>query len=392
MRYRGKARGNGTRTAAAALLLFVPHLSLFGTGCADSADRAREVFRAEEIVEGDLLLNTDLDEPDGAEAGARCVAHSFDAELIPWLESRIESLPAFKSEGYVAPGAAEVQHFRDALGHVLAGDYCAAAAAASGAGYELLTIHDTGWNAKTLLLLQPEPGADYGRGLYLVRTGAGRDLVLEAPHPLYDLRSALVAAEVFQAAGGRALAVAGAHRCANAMPAGCDGTTSVCNDDDWGPYRESDMAHVDDSFFQVFHEVLSTEQPSTVTVQVHGMASGDDDPEFSAGDGTETDNPDEWHLPNLLAADLGQRIAAAGSTKPGNSCNREGDENVNCGKTNMQGRFSNGVEAGKICITEAASGTGAFVHLELSKELRHPDINLGPRLVIDSILEVVPAY
>lgn len=390
MRHGGQAMGNGTRTAAAALLFFLLHPLLLGAGCAESGGHAPEVFVAEEILARDRFLSTDFDGQDGADVVAPCLQETFDADLVQWLESRIEDYPGIDSESYVVPDSEELRQFRDTLALLMVADHCAAAAAAAGAGYELVTMFDTGNNGGVLYLLQPESGAERGRGLYVVRPDAARELVIEAPHPIYDLRSALAAAAIFRFTGARALAVAGTHRCANAAPAGCDGTTSVCNGGEWGSYRESDMAHVDGSFFQVFHEVLSTEQPSTVAVQLHGMASNDDDPEFSVSDGTEADNPDSQHPPNLLAADLAQRIAAAGSKKPGNSCNRESDKNVNCGKTNTQGRFSNGVPADAVCTTAPGAGTGAFIHLELSKELRHPGGSLGPHLIIDTVLELVP--
>lgn len=358
--------------------------------CAGTEPGTPEVLQPEEIVTSDLASGSDFTESDSVEAVQGCVLDTFDADLLQWLEARIEGYPGIDTETYVAPDAEALDAFRTALALVVTGDYCGAAAIAPAAGYELVLLTDMKEAGGGVHLLQPEAGTNDGRGVYLVRPDAVRDLVLEAPHPVYDLRSAQVAARIFLISGARALAVAGAHRCANSAAAGCDGTTKVCNDGEWGPYRESDMAHADQSFFQEFHQVLSTEAPDTVTVQVHGIASGDDDPEFSVSDGTKIDLPDQAHPPNLLAADLEARLAAAGSAKPGNSCNREGDKNFYCGTSNMQGRFSNGVAPEAICTTAADIGTGAFLHLELSKELRHPGGILGPEMVIDAVLEVIP--
>ncbi len=359
--------------------------------CAAAESDFQEVVQSEEILIADSVFTADFTEPDSVETVADCVLDTFDSDLVQWLELLLEDYPGIDSESYLAPDAEELQHFRDALALLVVDDHCAAAAAAESAGYELMKALGADAGGVEWFLLRPAEATGHGRGMFIVRGNAVRELVLEAPHPLYDLGSGLLAAEVFQASGARALAVAGAHRCANAAPAECDGSTTVCNDGQLGAYRESDMAHVDGSYFQVFHEVLSTEHASTVTVQVHGMASDEDDPEFSVSDGTGYDNPDDQHPPNVLAAALEQRVAAAGGDKPGNSCNREGDKNVLCGKSNVQGRFTNGVAGDEVCAVAPTTGTGAFLHVELSKDLRHPGGILGPEMVIDTVLEVIPA-
>ena len=92
----------------------------------------------------------------------------------------------------------------------------------------------------------------------------------------------------------------------------------------------------------------------------------------------------------MLAEHLVKLTKAAGSTKPGNSCNRAGDLNLLCGSTNTQGRFSNGVAAESACVTSASIATGRFVHAELSKAIRDSSGALGPQVFIDALKLTFP--
>lgn len=71
---------------------------------------------------------------------------------------------------------------------------------------------------------------------------ASRDLIVEVPHPVFDLDTHRQGADLFRGADARVLLLAGTHRCSNRALSPCDGQTDVCEDD--GRYHVSDMAHV----------------------------------------------------------------------------------------------------------------------------------------------------
>jgi len=318
----------------------------------------------------------------------RFLTATSSVDLLEWLVQIVSALPGPGSEGLLIPSGLELSDFGDSVDSLLAGDVRRAAASAELAGYRIAVIMDLGNDGELLHALVPSPGNEDGRGYYIVRPAASvvRELVIEAPHPRFDGETGRISADLFRKSGARTLAVAGTHRCANSRATQDDGETRVCNHGAWGPYRESDMAHSGDSFFQLFHEIASTEHPRTVTVQLHGFNERDSLPEFSISDGTREDVEDDDYLPNRLSAALEARILAAGSLRQANCCNRSGDINLLCGTANSQAGFSNRIPAA--CAAPTASGR--FIHLELSRELRYPGGILEPHLAVEAIIEVFP--
>ncbi len=329
--------------------------------------------------------------------GARLFAvdpPSMTQNLVTWTTTTVAGLPDEDSFGFSVPSAQEIADFSDAVQALVDEDVPAAQTAAALVDYEVVLFHDSGQADELLWGLFPVAGNTDGRGYFFVRPQATvrRDLVLEAPHPINDSRSAVLTAQIFRESRARAFAFAGAHRCSNTgLFSGCSGVTDACADTEQG-FLESDMAHTPTSFFHAFHEVTSIETADTITVQVHGFSSDSTDPEFSVSDGTNDDTNVLLHLANGFAAELEARIAAAVApatpAKDGNSCNRVGDLDLKCGTVNTQGRFTNGSAA--VCTANAPAATGGFMHMELSHELRHPGGVLEPQLVIDALNTVIP--
>lgn len=312
-------------------------------------------------------------------------------DLVAWIQQAVTAYPGANTEGFVVPDPAELSAFYDASAALMADDWAAAEASASLVGYQAVLLQDNG-TRPLLLALVPEPwsaaqpfGGD-GRGVFIARATRDStvDVVLEAPHPRYDTRSGLVAAMAFRQLAARALAVAGTHRCANMMLSMCSGTTGACGGSGQ-PYRESDMAHTADGFFQAFHEAADAAQPATL-LQVHGMSSAPDEPIASISDGTSANLADEQYASNQLAAAIGSFASAAGSSKDAGSCNRSGDPNLLCGSTNTQGRFTNGVASADVCtMSSGGMASGRFLHAELAPELRDPNSSIGPQVFIDAL-------
>jgi hypothetical protein len=326
-------------------------------------------------------------------AGAQSYT-TLSQDLVTWTETTADNLPFRDSFGFVEPTAQDIVEFQEAVDALLDGDLATADTEAADVDYEVVLFTDIGNGNELLHGLFPIATNSDGRGYFLVRPEAQtrRRLVLEAPHPRNDQRSAVVASEVFRASGARAFFFAGTHRCANTGQfTACTGTTEACSATAQS-FLESDMAHTDQSFFHAFHTLASVEDTDTITLQLHGFSSDASDPEFVASNGTQTDVGDPLYITNLLTTTLEAGIAAfvapATPAKDGASCNRIGDQDQLCATHNTQGRFLN--NSANACSTAASTASGRFVHLEMSSDLRHPGGTLEPQLVVDAVLAVIP--
>ena len=230
--------------------------------------------------------------------------------FVSWIEDIVDSMPGSGSEGFSVPSSAEKADFLSAVEPFLDEDWTTANTRAASVDYEVIQINDTGWANETFYGLQPVSGNTDGRGYYFLRHNSAVScaLVIEAPHPKYDIRTGVLASELFREVGARAFLLAGTHRCANSAASGCSGTTTACGGGSL-PYKESDMAHTADSFFQVFHEEASEETVNTRVIQVHGFSSDPDEPEFTVSDGTTTDSGSGTYLPNWFTTTLEAKIA-----------------------------------------------------------------------------------
>ncbi len=311
-------------------------------------------------------------------------------DFVPWIEAIVAAFSGPGSEGFSVPTTADLNAFAILADAMLAEDWAGAQEAALAVNYELFQIQDTQAAGDLVYGAGPTSGNTDGRGWFFVRPKAlaQRPLVIEAPHTVFDSRTGVLSAEIFRATRPRVLFLAGTHRCANGAESGCSGKTGVCGTPS-APYKESDMAHTPVAYFQIFHQraMLLASDPLTA-LQMHGFSSKDTDPEFTFSNGTTTDV--DSALSNTLAVALENKLTATTSGKPGNSCNRDGNINRLCGTTNVQGRFTNGVDPAMVCTTAASKSADRFVHMELSYDLRHPGGTLEPALVIEAIEAVFP--
>lgn len=320
----------------------------------------------------------------------------FTVDLLDWVEQAIGALPGKESEGFNEPDSSARATFRLAAEALKEGDLSTAQNKAAQVDYQLVELIDSATSGPFFYALLPvdwtatQVAGGAGRGLFFLRKmeDTQKAVALSSPHPRFDSYSGLVATKAFRDLAARSLAIAGTHRCANIKESGCSGTTTVCGH---STYRESDMAHTERGFFQVFHEVMDSDQTASIQhIQVHGFSSQANDPEFSLSAGTGQDYDNANFFPNRLATILAAKVSKSGSIKAGNSCNQPGDINRLCGGTNTQGRFTNGVDASKVC-TESSNGqaSGRFLHAELSKAMRDPNGSIGPQPFIDGLLEAL---
>ncbi len=170
-----------------------------------------------------------------------------------------------------------------------------------------------------------EPGTERAWGMYVVDRSAPPSLVVEVPHPAFDLRTELFGVDLFRRVPGAVLLVAGAHRKA----------------DD----SKADVAHEEDSVFHVVATTLAGR--GLAQVQLHG-----------------------FHDQNLPSTDV---VLSSGATVAGDAARRAADRltadglavcrawEERCkgleGMTNVQGKM-------------AAAGGTVFLHVEMSRTVR----------------------
>jgi hypothetical protein len=166
------------------------------------------------------------------------------------------TLPGAGSNAFVPPTDTAADALVGAARAALRGDLAGAAATLDALGYDLIVLDDTGGSGEHLVLRERVPCARCW-GLYVLRrTPTACNVLVQAPHPLFDGLTPELALEAYVRTGAVAFAMAGTHRYAN------------------GPNSQvSDMARNPRSVFQRLHEALS--DPATHVLQYHGFAQRD---------------------------------------------------------------------------------------------------------------------
>lgn len=257
-------------------------------------------------------------------------ASSHRADLEEIVAARVSTMSP--SDPYRDPQATERTAARDATGMLLAGgDPSGAEELLDGIGYRVVRGVDTvDDRAFTFYLADVDTG---WAGLLVDPSGPIR-LVIEVPHPAYDLNTETLGVGLFRQLPGSAMLIAGAFRQAA---------------DD-----EADVAHNDRSMFQVFSEVFAEHQ--IAQLQLHGFAQSSlpgADAVVSTGSAPHDHN------------DLAERIARELKAEDLRTCRAWVSHCVGLeGTTNVQGA--------------AAGEQGAeFVHLELGWSLRRDQPGRG---------------
>lgn len=300
--------------------------------------------------------------------GAESKEHCFGRDICELQPQRIprctrsleaifsidsKSAPAPRSNQYQSPSIERREALFDAMASSDMGQAERAMRKARIAGYSLCHIADT-------LVLYPDR-PKLGGARIAWRKGEASTLILEAPHTFFDLGTNTQALKLFSELKARALIVSGTHRCASDRASKCDGRAQVCGKQK-RRFKNSDMAHSTQSFFQSAHEYLSMRYEKDWIISLHGMS----DRGMSVSDGTLNDLSEKD-----AATRFGQSLMKHFPEEYVSSCNHWGGAKMDlrlCGTTNVQGRFTNG--AILPCIDEAPGSSGRFIHLEQSKSVR----------------------
>lgn len=245
-----------------------------------------------------------------------------------------DKMPRADSEGYVIPTDQEQADFAELVSMLGNNNMARAVHLATENNYTLNYYVDRGDDKAVNYLLREKKPIQKGWGLYVFRVDSTSNIIVEAPHPLYDRRTPSVALEIYRALDARALLIAGAHRNANS-----DGS--------------ADVAHAAESIFQSVHITLTQEilpaSGDAIILQIHGFHSGKHDgyPQVVFGFG-ETAEPEEVDLAQRLINALSKQGISAGL------CSENALQDL-CAKKNVQG---------------SATNEGVFIHMELDESLR----------------------
>ncbi|AUX44028.1 hypothetical protein SOCE26_054880 [Sorangium cellulosum] len=272
-------------------------------------------------------------------------------------------MPGGDSGVFVAPSAAQMDAWRSAVRAMLRGTCSAALPPALSPFMQRRILRDgeSGRRYCALLEIADRNGdriVDRGVGTFIVDAAAERELSHQAAHPLADVGTELEAVTLFKETRSRSFLMAGAHRDASFAASNCQSAST-----------SSDVAHDVANVFHASQLELASHYGSTPwwTIQWHGMAAGtcaSVDVHLSHGvDAAPTDADRILALRrNLLVYRPAWRVGVPGSQL----CSRNAT-------TNVQGRFLNGVPAGRVCGSAAGRASGRFVHIEQDPGFRDPD-------------------
>ncbi len=252
------------------------------------------------------------------------VFKSFRGRIIPGY-----------SELYVPPTDADIKQMQELVSEVMisassndTANLSESAIIASKIGFEVTRLTN-GKTGDIYYILREVEGQNKGWGIYIFRAGnESSDLVIEAPHPIFDLHTERIGILAFENSRAKAFLLAGAHRYSNA-----DGS--------------ADVSHADQSMFEAVHEAVTT--PSTTVINIHGFASTKEQgyPQIilSSGNGTAT-------LPiKQLSSILETKNFTVGIADGGNLRELEA-------ASDMQGKQTNSIGA-------------TFIHIELESSIRN---------------------
>jgi hypothetical protein len=284
------------------------------------------------------------------------------------------TIPNAGSNAFVEPDPGELDQFTNAMQVLLTGDVETARQLLDGVYYDLFVLNDE--SGPTYLVAQERSTPFRGQGTYIVDLQYARNVIVEVPHPLWDINTPEEGVAIFQALGARGLFIAGTHRCANPMTeSGCSGTTIACGRPEI-PVRISDAPHFTRNFMYAAHGA-TLQSPAALSLNLHGNEGEPYAVQLS--DGTRR-FADDTPLVNQLRNTLVARAVDAGS------CNWEADGLTSsnlCGTTNAQGRLSN--NSIDPCTRSASSPSGLFLHIE-----QHRYIRDNPADLIDALQQVLP--
>ncbi len=286
--------------------------------------------------------------------------------LDVYLQKAIDDLPERGGKDFQKPANQQLQQWERAVELVLSGKIAKARKTADSFDYNLIRFTDTTLaKDKPFLLLKARKPVQNHWGIYVFNPDPCRDqLVIQCPHPKYDLNTGDQGVYCFKRLSANALFLSGTHRCNQNDTSACSGKTSVCNGSN-APYPTSDMAHNARTPFQRATAVINDKTFESVFLQFHGFGQDPGDPFLIMSNGTRQKPANDYLV--QIQTELKQ-IDTALTYK---IAHQDTSWNRLIGFTNVQGRLING--SNEPCSQGAVSGNGRFLHLEQEKSRLRED-------------------
>jgi hypothetical protein len=270
-------------------------------------------------------------------------------------------MPGRDENDYQDPSSAQFSSWKDLIHTLLNKDYSTAFSLAASFSYDLIELNE---GSEKYYILQKKEGSLNYWGTYIFNPNSCRNIVIQSPHPKYDLNTGKQGAYLLKYTGAIFYCLAGTHRCNSSSVSNCSGTTSACGSTS-GPYRISDMAHNDESIFQATTEAVKELDSTLVFIQLHGFGKTSTDPYVIMSNGTRiTPDPDYINL-------LKNELSAVDNVLTFKIAHLNLSWNRLIAFTNVQGRYVN--SGSDICSHNADTTYGTFIHIEQEKSRLRAD-------------------
>ncbi|MEQ9402039.1 MAG: T9SS type A sorting domain-containing protein [Cyclobacteriaceae bacterium] len=293
-------------------------------------------------------------------------AQTKTGDLKEDLSAYLESIPESIGNQFVVPSDEDLINWESGIAQLLNGNLADSRTTLALLNYQVTEYSDTSTdpNLSYHIVEEMEPRQFHG-GIYVFTTSACSEFVsIQAPHPLYDSNTGLQAAYCFSRISSGALMIAGTHRCNSNLSSTCDGTTSACGSSE--AYRQSDLAHTEQSFFHATTKAVAAHHASSVFIQLHGFGKTASDPYVIMSNGSRTTPSTDYA--DMLKDEL-DLIDPSLTFKLGH---QNTDWTRLLGFTNVQGRYlNNSIDP---CEEEASEGSGRFIHIEQEREKLRADV------------------
>ena len=287
-------------------------------------------------------------------------AQTVSGSLRNYLNIYLTSIAGSSGDDYLQANSTELNTWNLTVEEILNQNIASAQTYASTINYKITEYIDTVDIPDQLyyILEEQNPKTKYW-GIFIFNSSPCRNnLVIQAPHPIYDINTGEQAIYCFSKLNAKSLFIAGAHRCNHSSFSSCDGTTTACSSS-LTAYRISDMAHNVNTPFQNTTEILMANDSSTVFFQLHGFAKESTDPYLIISNGTR-DTP----LVDY-AVQFKNELSVIDNTLTFKIAHIDLSWDRLIAFSNTQGRLVNG--SLDPCNTHNNYSNGNFVHLEQEK-------------------------
>lgn len=279
-------------------------------------------------------------------------------DILKHVDEIINVMPGVGGNQYADPTPDDLLVWKDALEELLEENYTEAHTLASDVGYQVTIFTDTtDEEDKEFYLLEKSLSSGNFWGTYIFHMdGCRAQIQVQSPHPKFDTNTGRQAAYIFKELEAGGFFLNGTHRCNAMESSACSGTTSTCGSN--GPFRISDVAHNENSVFQLATEVMNKTNQAAIFIQLHGFAKQGTDPEVIFSNGTRITPGKDY---------IGEIVEALPSIDP-SVTSKAGHLHLEWDRllafTNTQGRLvNNSIDP---CTENATNTSGRFIHIEQS--------------------------